>query len=60
MTGTAQPFRTSGGNAASYILSGTLIPKVSKAEVNFRRVMSAAAISTARLVWSSSAIIRCL
>jgi hypothetical protein len=51
------PFRKE-SRKADYILSGTAIPSVARAEDNLRRVMSAATISTARLVSSSSAIIR--
>ena len=42
-----------------YIRSGTLIPNVASAAVNWRRAISAAAIKTAFFVWSSSAMIRC-
>ena len=43
----------------AYILSGTVIPSVASAVVNWRRAMSAAAIKTAFFVASSSAMIRC-
>jgi hypothetical protein len=54
----AEPFRTADGKAAPYILSGTAIPKTANAEVSCRRVILATAINTARLISSSSAIIR--